>query len=169
MRTSLLALFSFLSLATLPGEFRPPSEDAILFRRDAIPLDEARQQELASLLISVIHRPSWDRSAEQQRVSAQLLSLARQLAPQSPGWRKTQSALIAGTLATIDDAGQRLRTLGELERFVLYLLEQERGSQAHLLAKLILDPLAVAAPGLPVTTLRDFFDEKKRWRGSLAS
>lgn len=165
MRIFLFALFLHSSVW---GEFHPPNPGAILFRRSALPLDQDRQRELSSLLVKVVFRPSWDESEEQHRASAQLLSLARQIAPQSEEWQEAQESLTAGKLEPPYSAKERLGILMQLEKFVLFLLEQERGSEGYHLAELILDPLAVIAPGLPVTTLQNFLGEKKRWEGALA-
>jgi hypothetical protein len=163
-----LLLISLLTLTSLSGEYQPPSPEALLFRRAAIPLDTDRQKELAALLLKAIHRPAWNDDSAQERASAQLISLARQLKVEPRLLQKTERGLRAGTLTDIPTAEERISTLGEIERIILFLRQQERDTHAYRPAALILDPLAVIAPGLPVVTLREFRGEDQRWQGALA-
>ena len=148
--------------------FIPPAEDVLLFRRDALKLDDNRQQILASNLVTLANRPDALIDSAQQRASAQLLALAASFAPDSKAPGNVAQSLLTRTDEEDFRPADLVGPLENISHTLLYLLEDPTKKEHFAVAQLILDPLVTVAPNLSIISARPNAEESSRWQGAVA-
>ena len=148
--------------------FIPPAEDVLLFRRDALKLDDNRQALLAKDLINLATRPSAIDDSSQRRATAQLLALAANLEPDSKTPHDLAKDFIGKTEMFIDGSASHEQSLKNISRIILYLLEDSKRKEHFAVAQLLIDPLATIAPDLDIVSTSPSIEESPRWHGAVA-
>lgn len=163
MRKLLLLLATLAGTHLLCAQFVPPARDVLLFRRDALALDNNRQKLLAQDLIALATRPTAVEGTANRRATAQLLALAQNLDPSSNAPRNLARLFTndeAEELIAEDDLEGPLQNLSSM---ALYLLETPDKPEHQEIAQLLLDPIATIAPDLTVVLARPSSEESERW------
>lgn len=165
MKTILLLLAT---AGTLLGCFIPPTENAQLFRRDALKLDTNRQILLSKDLLTLATRPTALANTAQRRATAQLLALAANFDPDS----KTPRRIAKRFAAPYEDQATSVvdynEPLENISRVVLYLLEDSQEKEHFAIAQLLLDPLATIAPDQGIVSARPSTKGSPRWYRAIA-
>ena len=163
-----ILLLLLITANTLFACFIPPAEDVLLFRRDALKLDENRQVLLSKDLIALANRPTALADSAQRRASAQLIALAANLAPKSKAPLNTVKKLSDSSDEALFSEKDFEETYANIGRTILYLLEDPKRKEHFAVAQLLLDPLATVAPDLGILSARPSTDESARWQRAVA-
>lgn len=146
------------------GEFAPPAEGPVAFRRDKIPLDAdtiiGMSKQLGNLALGLNLE-----SAENRRGVAQILALAIALDPGNAKARNLLTSIQGGRKLPTADTGKLTRSIARLWRYAAWLQTPEAGSQGRALAACLMDMMAVADPQDPRAKEWKTNGEQGAWAG----
>ncbi|MCU0749906.1 MAG: hypothetical protein MUF13_10225 [Akkermansiaceae bacterium] len=164
----LAALLAEGGISALCGQFVPPSEGPVAFRRDRIPLDADAMSGLAKQL-EILARGLSAETPEDRRGAAQMLALAMALDPGNGPARQLLNAYQAGT-HTADAANDQLeRGRARLWQNIAWLETAEAGPEAQALAACLKDVIIISDPKHPKATAIREAGEKGKWAGWVAT
>lgn len=166
IRQALTAFFLLAMLSSAPAKLVPPS-DALVFRRDLLPVDVATMSTMSSQLTDLAAGIEV-REPASLRTGVQLLALARALDPLNPdvavlleAWKKNIP------IVKRPSADQRARLLPQLWRTQTWLSSKEAGECGQRFAACLGDVLAKLDPAHPTATQHT--EEQGAWQGWVAS
>jgi len=141
-------LLANMGVALFAGEFAPPAEGPVAFRRDKIPLEVAAMTELSQQL-EVLARGLNPSTAAARRGAAQLLALALALDPVNAKARELIADYQQKRHQPAADAGQLEHIRARILQHVTWLETVAAGSQGQALAACLKDVLIIADPKHP--------------------
>lgn len=147
-----------MGVALLAGEFAPPAEGPVAFRRDQIPLDEDAMAGLSKQLESLA-RDFDPATARERRGAAQMLALALALDPANTMARELVAQYQKKRHPSAADAKQLAKLRSRISPVLAWLETPEAGRHGQALAACLKDVLAIADPQHPEA------DEKGAWAG----
>ena len=157
----------FAGIASLPltaGNFAPPAEGPVAFRRDRIPLDVESMARLSSALVTLASGLDGN-SAVTRRAAAQMLALATALDPGNLKARALISEMQAGPHALLTDAEALANSRALVWHYLAWLETPEAGPAGQALAACMADVLVISDPTHPrAETLRGTA-ERGAWAG----
>jgi hypothetical protein len=155
------------SVTTLvAGNFVPPAEGPIAFRRDQIPLDADSMASLSRILVNLTQALDTG-NATNRRTAAQMLALSTAL---DPGNSKARN-LIAEFQRNGDrenaeeDAEQIKNSQKRVWKTLEWLETPEAGSQGQALAACLSDVIAISDPQHPKAAALRAAGERGAWQG----
>lgn len=164
----LAALLADGGISSLCGQFVPPAEGPVAFRRDRIPLDADAMSGLAKQL-EILARGLSAETPEDRRGAAQMLALAMALDPGNDRARQLLSAYQAGD-HTADAANDQLeRGRARIWQNIAWLETAEAGPEAQALAACLKDVIIISDPKHPKATAIREAGEKGKWAGWVAA
>ena len=157
----------FAGIASLPltaGNFAPPAEGPVAFRRDRISLDVESMARLSSALVTLASGLDGN-SAVTRRAAAQMLALATALDPGNLKARALISEMQAGPHALLTDAEALATSRALAWHYLAWLETPEAGPAGQALAACMADVLVISDPTHPrAETLRGAA-ERGAWAG----
>jgi hypothetical protein len=129
------------------GQFAPPSDGSVAFRRDQIPLDAATMSGVSRQMVALARAQAMSTPAG-RRDAARMLALALALDPQN----SDASELLRSYQQNAPHVGGPAPTAVEMKplwRIIAWLEDPESGGQGRVLAALLSDVAAVALPDDP--------------------
>ena len=132
------------------GEFAPPAEGPVAFRRDQLPLDEEAMAGLSKQLESLARR--WlPTTARDRRGAAQMLALALALDPANASARDLIAEYQKGRHLPAADAGRLDPPRSRILAWLAWLESPEAGTHGHALAACLQDILVTIDRQHPTT------------------
>lgn len=163
----LAALLADGGISSLCGQFVPPAEGPVAFRRDRIPLDADAMSGLAKQL-EILARGLSAETPEDRRGAAQMLALAMSLDPGNERARQLLAAYQEGD-HTADAANDQLeRGRARIWQNIAWLETAEAGPEAQALAACLKDVIVISDPKHPKATAIRQTGEKGKWAGWVA-
>jgi hypothetical protein len=161
---SIAGLFAGMSLAVWAGEFAPPAEGPVAFRRDQLPLDVDTMSELSQQLASLAKGVNGT-TAPARRRAAQLIALALALDPANTKAREWATEYQQHPHRPPTDAGplESLRT--RIRQQAAWLESTAAGSEGQALAACLKDVLPLTDPQLPGADPGNTSAEIGAWAG----
>lgn len=141
----IVSLLAAMGISLFAGEFAPPAEGPVPFRRDRIPLDVEAMRGLSKQLEALADGLSAETPAE-RRGAAQMLALAMALDPANAGARELVSEYQKGRHTPDEDAGQLEKSRAQLWQYIAWLETPEAGKNALALADCLKDVILVSDP-----------------------
>lgn len=135
-------------LALFAGEFAPPAEGPVAFRRDRIPLDTDAMTELSKQLEGLA-RGLPGATAAERRGAAQMLALALALDPANSRARGLVAEYQHGRHPAGTDAGRLETSRRQILREVAWLETPDAGTEGQALAACLKDILIISDPKHP--------------------
>ncbi|KAB2641143.1 MAG: hypothetical protein DVB25_02710 [Verrucomicrobia bacterium] len=154
-------------LAALPlqaGCFAAPTEGALAFRRDRLPLDAERMLDLSANLCSLAQAQGGE-NPPQRRSAAQMLALALALQPGNPDARRLVETFTKNELKPAGDAKQIDAARNQLWQVLAWLETPAAGADANALAACLGDVMASAEPQHPHAEALRKLGEQGAWGG----
>lgn len=130
------------------GNFAPPAEGPVAFRRDQVPLDADSMSGLSRQLVTMAEGMDTEKD-ENRRTIAQMLALATALDPGNGKARELISQFKNGNSPASADPWTFEKTLHRVWQSIAWLERPEAGSQGRALATCLLDIMIVADPKNP--------------------
>lgn len=160
----MVSLLGALSSTLIAGEFAPPAEGPIAFRRDRLPLDVETMADLSEKL-STLADGLDPQTALERRGAAQMLALSLALDPGNSRARGLIENFTANKHKQDADAGKMEKNRTALWQIIGWLDTPEAGSQGHSLAACLKDVLVISDPKDPrVESIREA-GERGAWTG----
>lgn len=141
-------LLASMGVALFAGEFAPPAEGPVAFRRDKIPLEVDAMVELSQQL-EALARGLNPASAAARRGAAQMLALALALDPVNAKARELMAEYQEDRHQPDTDAGRLENIRTRILQNVTWLETVAAGSQGQALAACLKDVLNIADPKHP--------------------
>lgn len=162
------AMLGFAVPMLMAGEFVPPAEGPVAFRRDKIPLDEESITSLSKQL-ETLARGLPAESAAERRAAAQMLALSLALDPANAKAREL--------VAEYRDDRHEPRSSGDLLektrprvwQLIEWLESPDAGTQGRALANCLKDVIIVSDPKHPKAEALREAGEKGAWTGWIAA
>jgi hypothetical protein len=162
--TTLGLLGALLSTTLVAGEFAPPAEGPLAFRRDRLPLDVETMADLSEKLATLADGLD-PQTAPERRGAAQMLALSLALDPGNSRARGLIEDFTADKHKRDADSGKMEKSRTALWHTLGWLDTPEAGEQGHLLASCLKDVLLVSDPKDPrVESIREA-GERGAWVG----
>lgn len=146
------------------GDFAPPAEGPVAFRRDRIPLDPDAISSLSRHL-ETLARGLTAANAADRRGAAQLLALALALDPANSKARELIGEFEAGDRKADADPVLLEKGRARIWQLLGWLDSPEAGSQGQALAACLKDVIVVSDPGNPKSAGLKQAGEKGAWAG----
>jgi hypothetical protein len=162
--TRVVCLWWIAATAAFAGNFAPPAEGPVAFRRDRIPLDidtlAAFSQQLVTLALGLDVE-----TAANRRSVAQTLALALALDPGNTKARELIAEFATEQRPAVADPAQVVKSQTRIWELLDWLETPEAGDQARALASCVTDVLLVSDPDHPrAESLRSSM-EHGAWKG----
>ena len=157
----------WLACAALPvaaGEFAPPAEGPVMFRRDQVPLDVETMASLSRQLVPMAAGINRESPAS-RRSSAQMLALAIALDPANSAAREMIAALRDNRPVAPADPEKITRSQGRVWQYIGWLETREAGPQGQALAACLADVMVASDPGHPRAKELAAAGERGTWTG----
>lgn len=150
--------------AITAGEFAPPGEGPVPFRRDRVPLDVETMASLSRNL-ELLARASDAKTAADRRGAAQRLALALALNPANTRARELMADYRANHHQPEGDAAKVEGIRDKIQRMIDWLETEEAGSDGRALAACLKDAVRVSTSGNPETGEAPEDGEQGAWTG----
>ena len=155
------------SVTTLvAGNFIPPAEGPLAFRRDQIPLDADSLASLSQILVTLTQSLDTD-SAANRRTAAQMLALSTALDPGNSKARDliTEFQQNRDRKNAEEDAEQIKNSQQRVWKTLEWLETPEAGNQGKALAACLSDVIAISDPQHPRAAALRAAGERGAWQG----
>jgi hypothetical protein len=155
------------SVTTLvAGNFVPPAEGPLAFRRDQIPLDADSMASLSRILVNLTQALDTE-NATNRRTAAQMLALSTALDPGNSKARNliTEFQRNRDRKNTEEDAEQIKNSQKRVWQTLEWLEAPEAGSQGKALAACLSDVIAISDPQHPKAAALRAAGERGAWQG----
>jgi len=159
-----LGLLGALSTTLAAGEFAPPTEGPIAFRRDRLPLDVETMADLSEKLATLADGLD-PQTAPERRGAAQMLALSLALDPGNSRARGLIENFTADKHKRDADSGKMEKSRASLWQTLGWLDTPEAGEQGRLLASCLKDVLLVSDPKDPRGESIREAGERGAWAG----
>ena len=146
------------------GNFAPPAEGPVAFRRDRVPLDAETMAGLSRHLVTLAEGLDF-KSAVTRRAAAQLLALAAALDPANGKARELISAFEKDNRQPVADPAQIEASKAEVWQDLGWLETPEAGSQGQALAACLTDVMLISDPAHPRAEALRAGGERGAWKG----
>ncbi len=146
------------------GEFAPPAEGPVAFRRDRIPLDAEAMTGLSRQLEALADEMKPENPAE-RRVAAQVLALSMALDPANSKARRLVAEYQEERHKPAEERARTDKSRTRIWQTINWLDSPEAGSEAHALAACLKDVMAVLDPKDPKSEAILNAGEKGAWSG----
>jgi hypothetical protein len=150
--------------ALCAGEFAPPAEGPVAFRRDRIPLDADMMASLSRQLVTLAEGLDAE-SAANRRTAAQMLALSSALDPGNSKARDLISTLQKGARGTHPTGDQIEKSQDDVWQVLEWLEQPAAGRQAQALAACLIDVMRVSDPESPQAAAHRADREQGAWKG----
>lgn len=148
----------------MAGDFAPPAEGPVAFRRDQIPIDADAMSAL-SKQIEFLARALNPQTPADHRAAAQMIALAMALDPANSSARTLISEYEEQHHKPNPDADRLEKARARIWQYIAWLETPEAGNQGHALAACLKDVIVASDPNHPkAAALRDG-GEKGAWAG----
>lgn len=152
------------STALSAGEFAPPAEGPIAFRRDRLPLDVETMADLSARLTTLADGLN-PKTAMERRGAAQMLALSLALDPGNSRARGLIENFTADNHKRDADEGKMEKSRTALWQIIGWLDTPEAGEQGHQLAACLKDVLVISDPKDPRGESTRETGERGAWAG----
>lgn len=139
---------AWLAGSLLAGEFAPPAEGPVAFRRDRVPLEADAMAELSRQLATLARGLNAE-NATDRRGAAQMLALALALDPANSDARGLISRYGNGTHAPDADAAAIERGRSHIWQLIAWLDSPQAGTDGRALAGCLKDVITLSDPKHP--------------------
>lgn len=143
-----VGLWAVTAMILSAGNFVPPAEGPVAFRRDRVPLDADAMASLSRDLVTLASGLDAE-SAVNRRAAAQMLALATALDPGNSKAREVISKFEKGRQSPDADAQQLENSRKRVRRDLEWLGSPEAGSQGQALAACLNDVMIISDPKHP--------------------
>jgi hypothetical protein len=144
----MVSLLGALSTALSAGEFAPPAEGPVAFRRDRLPLDVETMADISAKLATLADGLN-PQTALERRGAAQMLALSLALDPGNARARGLIESFTEEKHKRDADSGKIEKSRAPLWQIVGWLDTPEAGAQGHLLSACLKDVLIISDPKDP--------------------
>ncbi len=159
-----VGLWWIAATAVFAGNFAPPAEGPVAFRRDRIPLDADTLASFSQQLLTLAQGLDVETAANRRSV-AQALALALALDPGNTKAREWLAGFTAEQRPANVDPAQVAKSQTRIWKLLDWLETPEAGDQARALASCVTDVLLVSDPNHPrAESLRSSM-EHGSWKG----
>ncbi|GAA5131985.1 hypothetical protein JIN84_07510 [Luteolibacter yonseiensis] len=160
----MVSLLGVLSTALSAGEFSPPAEGPVAFRRDRMPLDVETMADVAEKLATLADGLD-PQTARERRGAAQMLALSLALDPGNSAARGLIEDFTAGKHKRDADDGKMEKSRASLWQVIGWLDTPEAGPQGQSLAACLKDVLVISDPKDPRGESLREAGERGKWAG----
>ncbi len=154
--------------ALLAGEFVPPAEGPVAFRRDKVPLDEEAITGLSNQL-EILARGLPAESAAERRAAAQMLALSLALDPANGKAREMVVEYKEDRHEPRSFGDMLEKTRARIWQLIEWLETPDAGTQGRALADCLKDVIIVSDPKNPKADTLRGAGEKGAWTGWVAA
>lgn len=151
-------------MTLVAGDFAPPAEGPVAFRRDQLPLDADTMASLSRQLVTLAQGLD-PQTAVNRRAAAQMLALSTALDPGNVRAREMISEFQEGRQAQETDTEQIGKSRGRVWRDLAWLESPEAGNQGQALAACLADVLVISDPGHSRAASLLAAGERGAWQG----
>lgn len=144
------------------GDFAPPAEGPVAFRRDRIPLDADAMAGLSKNL-ETLARGLNAATADDRRGAAQMLALSLALDPANAKAREVINEYASGFRKPDADPVQLEKSRARIWQLIGWLESPEAGSQGQALGACLKDVIIISDPGNPKAAAIKQSGEKGAW------
>jgi len=146
------------------GNFAPPAEGPVAFRRDRIPLDVETMAGLSRQLVTLAQGQD-PATAVSRRAAAQMLALATALDPGNSKAREFIAAFLNESHPPAADPDLLAESRSRVWQYLGWLETPEAGTQGQALAACLADVIIVADPQHPRVEALRGAGERGAWKG----
>jgi hypothetical protein len=161
---SLVGLLAGMLTSLFAGEFAPPAEGPVAFRRDRLPLEVDAMAEL-SKQVEALARGLDSKNAVNRRGAAQMLALALALDPANAGARELISEYKEDRHEPVGKGGQLEISRARIWQSIAWLETPEAGSDGQALAACLKDVIIISDPKHPKAEALREGGERAAWAG----
>lgn len=140
-----MLMFAGMSLSFAAGEFAPPAEGPVPFRRDKIPLDAVEMSEISTHL-EALARGLQKETPATYRGAAQMLALAMAVDPGNNAARELVAQYQNDQLRTDENQERLKRARDKISALLPWLDSEEAGKHGRALAACLKDVLTISDP-----------------------
>ena len=152
------------AMTLVAGNFPPPAEGPVAFRRDRLPIDADTMATLSRQLVTLAQGLNPE-TAVNRRTAAQLLALATALNPGNGKAREVLTEFQHDRHLPTTDAAQLEKCREQVWRDLAWLETPEAGNQGQALAACLADVLALSDPENPKARTLAATGERGAWQG----
>ena len=142
------AVWAITAMTLVAGNFAPPAEGPVAFRRDRLPLDADTMATLSRQLVTLAQGLDAE-TAVNRRAAAQMLALATALDPGNGKAREVLAGFQNGSHPPAADAEQLEKSRERVWQDIAWLETPEAGGEGQALAACLADVLVVSDPKTP--------------------
>jgi hypothetical protein len=146
------------------GNFAPPAEGPVAFRRDRVPLNAEAMTDLSRQLATLAEGLDF-KSAASRRGAAQILALSAALDPANGKARELITQFQNNEYPTAVDPGEIAKSRARISPFLTWLETPEAGSQGKALAACLTDVMHISDPEHPRAEALRAAGERGAWQG----
>lgn len=162
--TRAIGLWWLAATAVFAGNFAPPAEGPVAFRRDRIPLDTDMLAAFSQQLVTLAQGLDVETAANRRSV-AQTLALALALDPGNTKARESITRYAAEQRPADVDSAEIKKSQTRIWELLDWLKAPEAGDQARALASCVTDVLLVSDPNHPQAESLRSAMEHGAWKG----